>query len=158
MTDYKTIGTELGALLEEKQAAYGDVFSATPAIVGLLFPNGIPVAGYKDVLTIVRILDKIGRICTAAGKGDPMGEDPWRDIAGYAMLMLGGKTEKATPTLSAQWVVYLIEASGTREWAHRTTRVEADEVAERLRRSHPHATVTVERGLVEKWRMYSAED
>jgi hypothetical protein len=88
-TDYKQIGTELGALLEEKQAAYGDVFSVTPAIIELLFPNGIPVAGYKDVLTIVRILDKIGRICTAAGKGDPAGEDPWRDIAGYAMLMLG---------------------------------------------------------------------
>jgi len=92
--DYKTIGSDLGALIEEKQAAYGDVFSATPAIIGLLFPNGIPVAGYKDVLTIVRILDKIGRICTAAGKGDPMGEDPWRDIAGYAMLMLGKRVEK----------------------------------------------------------------
>jgi len=94
MTDYKKIGSDLGALLEEKQAAYGDVFSATPIIVGLLFPNGIPVLAYRDLLTIVRVIDKLGRICTAAGKGDPMGEDPWRDIAGYAMLMLGRAEEK----------------------------------------------------------------
>lgn len=91
--DYKQIGSDLGALLEEKQAAYGDVFSATPAIIGLLFPDGIPVLAYRDVLTIVRIVDKIGRICTAAGRGDPMGEDPWRDIAGYAMLMLGKRDD-----------------------------------------------------------------
>lgn len=94
MTNYKELGYELGALLEEKQRAYGNVFSATPAIIGLLFPDGIPVLAYRDLLTIVRILDKIGRICTAAGKGDPMGEDPWRDIAGYAMLALGKLEEK----------------------------------------------------------------
>lgn len=94
MTDYKKLGIELGELLESKQAAYGDSFGTAPAILGLLFPDGIPVLGYRDVLTIVRIIDKIGRICTAAGKGDPMGEDPWRDIAGYAMLALGQREAK----------------------------------------------------------------
>jgi len=94
MTGYKKIGSDLGALLEEKQQAYGDVFSATPIIIGLLFPDGIPVLAYRDVLTVVRILDKLGRICTAAGRCDPMGEDPWRDIAGYAMLALGQREER----------------------------------------------------------------
>ena len=91
---YKQMGSDLGELLESKQAAYGDVFSATPAIIGLLFPDGIPVLAYRDVLTVVRILDKIGRICTAAGRGDLGGEDPWRDIAGYAMLALGQREEQ----------------------------------------------------------------
>lgn len=94
MTNYKQMGEDLGELLDSKQRAYGNVFSATPAIIGLLFPGGIPVLAYRDVLTITRILDKIGRICTAAGKGDPMGEDPWRDIAGYAMLALGQREEQ----------------------------------------------------------------
>ena len=93
-TNYKDLGYELGALLEEKQRAYGNVFSVTPAIIGLLFPDGIPVLAYRDLLTLVRILDKVGRITTAAGRGDPMGEDPWRDIAGYAMLALGQREEQ----------------------------------------------------------------
>jgi len=32
------------------------------------------------------VLDKLKRIATAAGKSDPGGENPWRDIAGYALL------------------------------------------------------------------------
>jgi hypothetical protein len=150
MTDYKTIGAELGALLEEKQAAYGDVFSATPAIIGLLFPNGIPVAGYRDVLTIVRILDKIGRICTAAGKGDPMGEDPWRDIAGYAMLMLGKREEKKaepyqTPEDGSRWVVWYTDKTGTWPVGTYRTAAEARAAGEKHEAWYPADDVTYER-------------
>lgn len=158
MTDYKKIGSELGALLESKQAAYGNVFGVTPAIIGLLFPDGIPVLAYRDLLTIVRMLDKVGRICTAAGKGDPMGEDPWRDIAGYAMLMLGRKAEEkpANPgaTTSKQFKVRYGDKHGWSTWGEFDTREEADSCATGLRKGYPYHFVTVLDENEKTWCVY----
>jgi len=80
---YLTIGKEIGELLEKKQLAYGDSFGKSGAIFEILYPNGIPVEQFDDALTIIRVVDKLFRIATDK---DALGESPWRDIAGYAIL------------------------------------------------------------------------
>ena len=84
MTDlYLDKGTEIGAIVSEKNKAYGDSFNRAPKILAVLYPEGISVGQYDDVLTVVRILDKLSRIATDR---DAFGENPWNDIAGYAIL------------------------------------------------------------------------
>lgn len=74
---------ELQETLLSKRKDYGNSFNDAPSILLKLYPNGITTDSYEDLLTIVRILDKLYRI---ANKADT--EDPWRDIAGYAILAL----------------------------------------------------------------------
>ena len=88
---FMTITKELGELLSEKNDAYGNDFEKTTKILELLYPNGISVSQYKDVHVIVRMLDKMSRI---ARDNDPMGEDPFKDIAGYAILAQLLRSEK----------------------------------------------------------------
>jgi len=80
---FMQLATDLGKLLAEKNLAYGDAFSKTTQILTLLYPNGIKVEQYKDVHVLVRMLDKMSRI---AQDNDPMGESPYKDLAGYAIL------------------------------------------------------------------------
>src|SRR3990167_4118844 len=82
MTDYQEIGMEIGRLLNEKQVNYGDSFAHCPEILRVLYPDGIPVTQYDNVLWMARIFDKFFRLATGA----PDAEDPIRDIAGYALL------------------------------------------------------------------------
>ena len=85
MGKYEQIGGEIGRLVDEKQRAYGRSFDRAGEIVKILYPAGISPGQFQDVLAIVRILDKFFRIATHAQ--DPMGENPWKDVAGYALLM-----------------------------------------------------------------------
>ena len=80
---YEEIGASVGRLVEEKQAAYGDSFGKSGAVMAILYPNGIDAAAMTDALTVVRVLDKLFRIATDR---DALGESPWRDIAGYSLL------------------------------------------------------------------------
>jgi hypothetical protein len=80
---FMQLATDLGTLLAEKNLAYGDAFSKTTQILTLLYPQGIKVEQYKDVHVLVRMLDKMSRI---AQDNDPMGESPYKDLAGYAIL------------------------------------------------------------------------
>lgn len=80
---YEELGRQIGALVGEKNAAYGDSFGQVGDFLEILYPNGIPVESYTDALCIVRIFDKLKRIAT---KKDAFGESPYRDIAGYALL------------------------------------------------------------------------
>ena len=80
---YKLIGEKIGALVEQKQAAYGDSFGKSGAVMRILYPTGISDAQLDDALTVVRVLDKLFRIATDR---DALGESPWNDIAGYAIL------------------------------------------------------------------------
>jgi hypothetical protein len=80
---FMQLATDLGKLLAEKNLAYGDAFSKTTQILTLLYPNGIKVEQFKDVHVLVRMLDKMSRI---AQDNDPMGESPYKDLAGYAIL------------------------------------------------------------------------
>lgn len=74
---------DLQTLMLSKRKAYGNAFNDAPQILKHLYPNGIQPHQYDDLLTIVRILDKIYRIANGANT-----EDPWQDIAGYAVLSM----------------------------------------------------------------------
>lgn len=75
---------KIGQLVDEKQAAYGDSFGKSPRILRILYPEGIKPEQYEDVLAVVRILDKFSRIATDK---NALGENPWKDVAGYSLLM-----------------------------------------------------------------------
>lgn len=80
---YEEIGAEIGKLVASKQAAYGDSFGKSGAVMRILYPDGISVEKLDDALTVVRVLDKLFRIATDR---DALGESPWRDICGYGLL------------------------------------------------------------------------
>ncbi len=80
---YEKLGAEIGKLVETKQAAYGDSFGKAGSMMRILYPDGIPTEKLDDALTVVRVLDKLFRIATSR---DALGESPWRDVAGYALL------------------------------------------------------------------------
>lgn len=80
---YPELGKEIGELVERKQQAYGDSFGRSGAVMLALYPEGIPPEKLDDALTVVRVVDKFFRIATDR---DALGESPWRDIAGYALL------------------------------------------------------------------------
>ena len=81
--NYEAIGQEIGRLVDEKQAAYGDSFGKAGAVMRILYPNGIGLDQLDDALCVVRILDKLFRIATDR---DALGESPYRDVAGYGLL------------------------------------------------------------------------
>ena len=87
---FKDIGTEIGSLVDQKNAAYGSSFSRSEEILKVLFPDGVKPEQYTDLLAITRVLDKLFRI---ANKKDAFGESPWRDIAGYAILGIANDSE-----------------------------------------------------------------
>ena len=83
MSKYEELGAEIGALVDEKQKAYGDSFGRAGEILRVLYPDGIPPDRYTDALAVTRLVDKLFRIATSK---DALGEDPYRDIAGYGLL------------------------------------------------------------------------
>jgi len=87
--NYESVGSAIGRMLDEKQQNYGDSFHKCPAVLKVLYPDGIPVDQYENVLWMARILDKLFRLA----KGMPDAEDPIRDIAGYALLRCVDKKE-----------------------------------------------------------------
>lgn len=80
---YATIGLEIGRLVDEKNAQYGDSFNRSGNVLRQLYPDGIPTAAYDDMLAVIRIIDKLFRIAHGS-QGD---ESPGRDIAGYGLLI-----------------------------------------------------------------------
>ena len=89
-TDYAALGKSIGELVQSKQRIYGDSFGKAGDILSILYPNGVPVAQYDDMLAITRVIDKLFRIATDR---DALGESPWRDIAGYALLAVARVNE-----------------------------------------------------------------
>lgn len=82
-TIYEEQAEAIGKLVAEKNAAYGSSFAEAHRILQVLYPNGIKPDQYTDALGIIRVIDKLFRI---ANRKDAFGENPWRDIAGYAIL------------------------------------------------------------------------
>lgn len=80
---YFDIAAEIGRLVDEKNAAYGDSFRLSGEIMARLYPEGIRPEQYRDALGIIRVIDKLFRIAT---RKDAFGESPWKDIAGYGIL------------------------------------------------------------------------
>lgn len=81
---YEEIGAEIGRLVDRKQKAYGRSFDHSGKIMSILYPHGIKPDQYDDLLGMVRIIDKLFRIATDR---NALGENPWQDVAGYALLM-----------------------------------------------------------------------
>jgi len=76
---------------------YGDAFGKMEPILAALYPCGIRINQYGDLLAIVRILDKFFRI--ASHEKDPMGENPWTDVAGYGVLMSDKDIDAIKPSM-----------------------------------------------------------
>ena len=81
--NYIEIAKSIGVLTTEKNTAYGDSFGQACDVLKVLYPNAVQPDQYKDMLAVVRVIDKLFRI---ANKKDAFGESPWRDICGYALL------------------------------------------------------------------------
>lgn len=77
------LAADIAATVAEKNAAYGDSFAKAGDILAILYPAGIAPNQYADALAVVRVIDKLFRVATDR---DALGESPWRDIAGYALL------------------------------------------------------------------------
>lgn len=80
---YEELGGEIGRLVDRKNRAYGDSFARTGDVIAIMAPGGVGRVILADLLAVIRIIDKLFRIMTAR---DALGEDPWMDIAGYALL------------------------------------------------------------------------
>jgi hypothetical protein len=83
MKTLQQIGIDIGALVTQKNAAYGDSFRQAGNALRLLYPDGIAPEQLDDALLIARIWDKLKRIATDR---DALGESPYQDIAGYGIL------------------------------------------------------------------------
>lgn len=79
---YEDKGKEIGKLVDTKNIQYGAAFAKSGGILRILYPKGISLDQYDNMLTLVRIIDKMFRIAT----NDAGPEEPWADIAGYAIL------------------------------------------------------------------------
>ena len=74
---------EVGEITAIKSEAYGDSAGTAGAILAILWPDGVPVDRYGDMLLVVRVLDKLSRLAH-----DPaaFGESPWLDVCGYGLV------------------------------------------------------------------------
>jgi len=84
MITYEEVARTIGALVDDKNKAYGSSFTHSGAILKVLYPNGITLDKYDDLLCMVRVIDKLFRIAT--NNDDAFNESPWQDIAGYGIL------------------------------------------------------------------------
>jgi len=92
---YEEIAKNIGKLVDEKNKAYGSSFDKSDQIIKILYPDGVQPHQYKDLLAMTRLIDKLFRIATSK---DALGEDPWQDIAGYAILsVVANKKNKTKP-------------------------------------------------------------
>ena len=80
---FKELASTIGALVDEKNAAYGNSFAVSGEFLKLLYPKGINPEQYTDALLLVRMFDKMMRI---ANKKDAFSESPYQDLAGYSIL------------------------------------------------------------------------
>ena len=111
MTDYAALGKSIGELVQSKNSAYGDSFSNSGKILAILYPNGVKPEQYTDMLTVVRILDKLARVAT---RKDAFGESPFKDIAGYGILGYAkdGGPKKVDGAKEASYIAEAIERYG----------------------------------------------
>ena len=86
MSDFVDLATEIATVVEQKNKEYGSSFDTCGEFLALLWPNGVPVERYTDMLQLVRMYDKFCRIATGA-----QNEDAHADLLGYALLGLRKK-------------------------------------------------------------------
>lgn len=99
MNKFAKKANELGALIEEKNAAYGNSFAESEKILKILYPDGVSPDQYTDMLVMARVIDKLFRVATMK---QAFGESPWQDIAGYGILMTVHDEEQAEAAKTQQ--------------------------------------------------------
>jgi hypothetical protein len=95
MSDFTSLGEQIGNLVAQKQEAYGDSYGKSGQVLEVLYPDGVRVDQYPTFLAVTRVIDKLFRVAT---KKDAFGESPWRDIAGYALLGIASDEKPITAT------------------------------------------------------------
>ena len=83
MNQYAQEAINLAELVTKKQIAYGDSFGQSNRIIQVLYPKGIMPEQYRDALAVIRVIDKLFRVANRKWDNE---ENPWQDIAGYALL------------------------------------------------------------------------
>lgn len=83
--NFHKIAEEVAELVKTKNKAYGNSFHETAVIFSILYPCGISTEEMPNALFLIRIWDKMKRIAT---NKDALGESPYKDIIGYALLAL----------------------------------------------------------------------
>jgi len=91
---YKLTTDGIADLLETKNSQYGNSVKKAPECLRILYPHGITSEQMEDALFVLRILDKLSRIAAGADA-----EDPYVDIAGYAVLRKADLAMNAMPTI-----------------------------------------------------------
>ena len=86
---FLAIAHEIAATLERKKIEYGDSFNSVEKLLFYLYPKGINPAQYPNLLSIIRISEKLFRLSHA-----PDTKDSFTDIAGYSILALLSKENK----------------------------------------------------------------
>lgn len=82
--NYKEIAELIGKIVTEKQRAYGNSFKNSSKVLEVLYPDGVSVGQYSNMLAITRIIDKLFRLANDPSAFD---ESPGIDIAGYGILI-----------------------------------------------------------------------
>jgi hypothetical protein len=123
---FEELGAQIGRLVDEKNRSYGNAFAHSGKVLELMFPNGIPNEKVGDALFITRVLDKLFRIATAP---DAFNEDPYADIAGYALLKAREVAERmlarnasSSSSRGIQALTYHSYSDETGEWTEHETR------------------------------------
>ena len=80
----KELGKRIGEICHEKNVSYGDSVNVSANIMKHIYPKGVPVEKYHQMLVTVRIIDKLMRLANDASYN---AEDPALDIAGYGLCL-----------------------------------------------------------------------
>lgn len=89
---YKKLGEKIGSLVDEKNQAYSNSYNETGQILKLLYPNGIMTENYKDMIVLIRMIDKMKRLATSK---EAFKENPYKDLIGLTIrLFLNQNNEK----------------------------------------------------------------
>lgn len=89
------IAQQLAQLVWSKGEAYGDSITVSTQILQILYPTGIPSSEYHKALILIRVLDKLCRVVNTYTDQ----ENPWQDIAGYALRMLAQEVSNESSNL-----------------------------------------------------------
>lgn len=76
---------DIAELVRKKQRSYGDSYGKSCEVLKVLYPDGVTPDGYKDLLAVTRVIDKLFRVANDKGAFD---ENPWADIVGYGLLAM----------------------------------------------------------------------
>lgn len=96
---YEVVAKDVACLVEKKNVSYGNSFNVSGEFLRLLWPQGVPVESYSDMLSFIRTFDKMKRLAT---EPNAFGEDARQDMVGYALLNLVRRVEEQKNEVNAE--------------------------------------------------------